>query len=118
MLADTPPPPPQVHQSAQEFDLDKWAIAVAQKETQQCKTGVARVKNCHGLRPGNTAPCTAGITESNFCMYNTTEESYEAFKKIWTTWYTTDRFPTAEEAFNYSQDHGWLPIVISIYNSL
>ena len=100
------------------FDLDKWARAVAQKETQQCAAGVGRVNNCHGLRPGNTAPCTAGVTASNFCKFNTEQESYDAFKKIWSTWYTTDRFPTQEEAIKYSQDPGWRAIVIDIYNKL
>ena len=111
-------PPVEVLESAPEFDLDKWARAVAQKETSSCTKGVGRFNNCHGIRPGNTAPCTAGVSASNFCIYNTQEESYEAFKKIWSTVYTTDRFPTDKEAFKYSKDWGWRAIVIDIYNKM
>lgn len=90
MLADTPPPPPQVHQSAQEFDLDKFARAVAMAETGNCTRGMGLSKNNafgimtweRGFREGRT--------------YEKCEDSYIDFKQIWTDHY--GGFPTQSMA--------------------
>lgn len=107
---------PIAYYGSNEFDLDKWAVAAATIETNNCKAGVGRVNNCFGIRPNNTAPCPAGVTHSNFCMYNSIEESYRDFKVVWSTNY--GEFPTIEQAYRYSTSYTWRDKVISVYNQL
>jgi hypothetical protein len=72
-----------------EFNIDKLAIAVAKSETWNCtKWYWASYNNCFGIRNGNTAPCTK-IGINRMCIYETPEQSYEAFKIIWSKWYKT-----------------------------
>lgn len=69
--------------------LDKVAYAVAMAETHNCTAkgsyGVM-YNNCFGIKNGNTAPCPK-VGRNRMCIYEKPEDSYVAFKKIWTTWY-------------------------------
>lgn len=82
------------------FDIDKLAKAVAMHETADCKkwTGI-KYDNCFWIRNWSIAPCKK-VSSSWFCIYNTPGESYEAFKKIWTTSY--GELPTLQMAIRWS----------------
>jgi hypothetical protein len=100
-----------------EIDLDKLAYAVAMAETANCTTGMGPTRNnCFGIKNGNTAPCDR-MSASRFCIYETPEQSYEAFKKIWSTWYKG--FPTIAQARRWTgndRPHHWLNTVTQYYN--
>lgn len=67
--------------------LDRLAHAVAKQETASCTKGYGKeYNNCFGIKNGNTAPCKK-IGRNRMCIYDHPDESYEAFKKIWSTWY-------------------------------
>ena len=71
--------------------------------------------NCHGIKNGNTAPCTK-IGRNRMCIYDSTDESYEAFKKIWSTWYK--EYPDMRLAIRYSGNDRpatWLASVNQYY---
>lgn len=95
-------------------NLKALAKAVAHQETQSCTKGTGKsLNNCFGIRNGNTAPCPK-ISSSNFCIYEKKEDSYQAFYKIWTTWYKT--FPNLEKAERWSKDGSiWLKNVTAFY---
>jgi len=84
-------------------------------ETENCTTGIGpSTNNCHGIRNGNTAPCDR-VTAGRFCIYESTEESYEAFKLIWSTWYKV--LPGEYEASRWSGNSPvWLENVLYYYN--
>lgn len=101
------------------FDLDKFAHAVARHETSSCtKWFWKEYNNCFGLKNGRIAPCKK-IGRLKMCIYDTPEESYEAFKKIWTEWYG-GKFPTYGAAKVYSGNDRastWLANVTKFYNN-
>lgn len=78
------------------FDIDKLAYAIAMAETHNCERWYWKLyNNCFWIKNWNTAPCKK-IWNNNMCIYETKEESYEAFKKIRSTWYKI--YPTKELA--------------------
>lgn len=84
-------------------------------ETANCTTGIGKsINNCFGIKNGNTAPCQK--QQGNMCVYNSREESYEAFKTIWLKWYKT--FPDYEMAYKWTggdNTQHWLRIVTEYY---
>lgn len=99
----------------QEFNIDILARAVAQHETANCKVGTGKYNNCFGIRNGNTAPCSQ-ISSSGFCIYETPEDSYEAFKIIWSKVY--GGFPDVAKTNKWTktQQTEWLNNVTYLYN--
>lgn len=98
------------------FNLDRLAYAVAMAETKNCKLGYgASHNNCFGIKKGRTVPCkTEGFRK--MCVFSSPEESYEAFKKIWSTHYKS--FPTLRLASIWTGNdnaHNWLRIVSHYY---
>lgn len=97
-------------------DLNRLAKAVAWAETHDCTKGYgASYNNCFGIKNGNTAPC-AKIGRSNMCIYETPEQSYEAFKKIWSRWYRA--YPNRNLASKWTgndRPDSWLAAVKSKY---
>jgi len=80
-------------------DLDKIAYAVAMAETGNCKLGYWKThNNCFWIKHWNTVPCT-WVPKWKMCKFESKEESYEAFKKIWGKWYKD--YP------NYKLAHRW-----------
>jgi hypothetical protein len=79
------------------IDIDKLAYAVSMAETHNCTKGYGlSVNNCFGIKNGSIAPCENQLKDRT-CIYEKPEESYIAFKKIWTKGYG-GRFPTIEDA--------------------
>jgi hypothetical protein len=65
-------------------------------ETHNCTKGYWKThNNCFWIKHWNTVPCP-GVPKLAMCKFNTHEESYEAFKIIWTTHYK--KFPTIKMA--------------------
>ena len=99
------------------FNLDALAKAVAKHETASCTKGYgAEYNNCFGIKNGNTAPCEQ-IGRNRMCIYNHPDESYEAFKIIWSRWY--GEMPTYTSAKRYSGNDRagtWLANVTQFYN--
>lgn len=74
-------------------DLDKLALAIRTAETSNCTAGTAiTYNNCYGIKNGSIAPCNRQST-GGFCIYDSHEESTQAFKKIWVEGYGGE-FPT------------------------
>lgn len=100
-----------------DFNLDKLAYAVRMAETHDCSKGYGKsYNNCYGIRNGGTAPCEkVGI--NRMCIYDTPEESTEAFKIIWAKVYGL-HFPTLADAKKWSGGGGanWLKNVKYYYN--
>lgn len=70
-----------------DFDLDKLARAVAMAETGNCTKWYGKTyNNCFGIKSGRTAPCPK-VGRNRMCIYEKPEDSYIAFKKIWSKWY-------------------------------
>ena len=96
-------------------DLDKLAKAVARHETGSCTIGNSALvhNNCFGVRECSGGRCYG------FKTYDTIEDSYEEFKRLWRDKY--GKFPNSYLAKRYSgsdrADH-WLANVTSVYNSL
>jgi hypothetical protein len=111
--------PVVVTNQSNSVDLDKLAYAVAMAETKDCTTGIGpKYLNCFGIKSGGTAPCSA-IGRSRFCIYNSKEESYEAFKIIWTKVYGGG-YPTRAQAERWTgkdRVDNWLRIVNQYYNA-
>lgn len=99
------------------FDIDKLAYAVAMSETHNCtKWYWLQYNNCFWIKNWNTAPCDK-IGNNRMCIYNDPEESYIAFKKIWSTWYKI--YPTRRIAERWTwKDNAtnWLYNVWHYYN--
>ena len=101
------------------FDVDKLAKAVAMHETKDCQLWYgSKYNNCFWIKNWNTAPCER-IWNNKMCIYNSPEESYKAFKKIWTeTWYN---WPvTREKAIVWSWDdraEDWYQNVTHFYET-
>ena len=101
-------------------NMDKLAYAVARQETQDCTLWYGlSYNNCFWIKNWNTAPCEK-IWRNSMCIYETPEESYEAFKTIWTetayNWYPTLR--KAEVWTGKDRAQEWLNNVTHIYESL
>ena len=99
--------------------LDKLAYAIAMAETQNCTVGYgASHNNCFGIKRGGIVPCTTrGFRK--MCVFASKEESYAAFKKIWTKGYGGG-FPTVAMAAVWTGNdnpHTWLSNVRKFYNS-
>lgn len=92
------------------LNINKLAYCVAKAETQNCTTGMGITKNnCHGLMTWER-----GFREGKW--YNTIEESYEDFKRLWMRSYKT--FPTYQMADKYTggdQTQIWLNTVTNCY---
>ena len=104
------------HNAKKEFNLDILAKAVARHETASCTKGYGKeYNNCFGIKWGNTAPCD-NVGRNKMCIYDHPDESYEAFKKIWSTWY--GQMPTLKTAQIYSGNDRaitWLNNVTNFY---
>jgi len=75
-----------------DFSLDRLARAVARHETANCTTGIGpQTNNCFGIRD---------FTTDWFKFYDTPEDSYKDFKRIWSTYYKG--FPTVKMAEKWS----------------
>jgi len=90
-LTGTPDKPKTGNQTVKDSftvpNLDKLAKAVAIAETGNCTAGYGlEYNNCFGIKNGNTAPCPR-IGRNRMCIYESPEESYAAFKIIWSRWY-------------------------------
>lgn len=106
------------------FDLDKLALAVGKHETGNCTLGYGKMyNNCVGMKMGNTAPCPVKngvrqIGRNNMCIYGDPQQSYDAFKIVWSKWY--GGLPDAEKAKRYSgndRSNIWLKNVLHFYHS-
>lgn len=100
------------------FDIDKFARAVAQHETWNCSkwTGI-KYNNCFGIKNWSIAPCEK-ISSSWFCIYENTQDSFEAFKKIRSTAY--GELPTLAMAERWTWNDRaeiWRKNVLNFYNS-
>lgn len=74
------------------YDLDKLAYAIAMAETKDCTLWYGKeYNNCFGIKRWNTVLCE-NIWRNSMCIFETKQQSYEAFKKIWTTHYKS--YPT------------------------
>lgn len=91
-------------------DLDKLSRAVGWAETHDCQLGYGKMfNNCVGLKNGSIAPCSK-IGQNNMCIYDTPEDSYKAFRKVWSLGYGS-RFPTYKDAQIYTgndRPESWL----------
>lgn len=110
----------QSHSSNTNFDIDRFARAVASHETVGCTMGYGRppYNNCFGIKNGSIAPCKK-MGKNRMCMYETREESFEAFKAIWKQGYG-NRLPTLAMAHTYSgsdRSDSWLVNVLNYYNN-
>jgi hypothetical protein len=98
-------------------DMDKLAYAIAMAETHNCTKGYGKsYNNCFGIKNGNTAPCKK-VGKNRMCIYDTPEESYVAFKIIWSKWYKG--FPTYKQAALWTgndRPDNWLKNVKFHYN--
>ena len=99
-------------------DMDKLAIAVARQETKWCTLWYwASYNNCFWIKNWNTAPCEK-VWRNKMCIYETPEESFEAFKKIWSeTWYNW--MPTLKKSVVWTWNDRpqiWLDNVLHFYN--
>jgi hypothetical protein len=99
------------------YDIDRLARAVAQHETGNCTLGYGSMyNNCFGIKNGRTAPCKS-IGMNRMCIYDTPEDSYVAFKKIWSKWY--NGMPTMYKAERWSGNdnkYAWYRNVTNFYN--
>lgn len=98
-------------------NLVALAHAVARHETHSCTKGYGKeYSNCFGLKNGNTAPCPK-IGRNRMCIYDHSDESYQAFYKIWSKWY--GGMPDIEMARKYSGNDRagiWLANVTAFYD--
>ena len=99
------------------FDLDKLAYAVAMAETKNCKSWFGKkYNNCFGIKNWNTVPCRR-TWRLRMCIFENPQESYKAFKKIWSTHYK--RFPDYRLAMIWTgkdRSRTWLYHVNYFYN--
>ena len=99
------------------FSLDKLAYAVAMQETKDCTLGYWKThNNCFWIKHWNTVPCP-WVPKMAMCKFKTKEESYRAFKIIWTKWYW--ELPNYEMAKRWSWDDRawiWKYNVLHFYN--
>lgn len=98
-------------------DIDKLAYAVSEAETSNCRVGYGiQYNNCFGIKGGSIVKCKTG--RNRMCIFNSKEESFDAFKKIWSKGYG-GRYPTLLDAEYWTgKDNArdWLRIVNYYYN--
>ena len=99
------------------FDIDKLAYAVAMAETKNGTLGYGKShNNAFGIKKGNTVPCeTVGFRK--MCKFDSIEDSYAAFKKIWGKWY--GGFPNRAKAATWTGNDNpdtWLRTVSFYYH--
>ena len=101
------------------FDLDRLARAVAIAETGNCTKGYGKTyNNCFWIKNGKTAPCPK-IGKSKMCIYEKPEDSYKAFKIIWSKWYKTHpNLISAQRWTGHDNAVRWLSHVNLHYNKL
>lgn len=56
--------------------------------------------NCFGIKSGKTAPCSK-VGKNRMCIYDKPEDSYKAFKKIWSKSYKNNP-PTLNDAIRWT----------------
>lgn len=99
------------------FSLDVLAYSVAMQETWNCTKWYGLThNNCFWIKHGNTVPCP-WVPKMAMCKFSSPEESYEAFKIIWTKWYW--ELPDINMAKRWSWDDRadhWLNNVLWHYN--
>ena len=99
------------------FNINKLAYAVAMQETKDCTLGYGKThNNCFWIKHWNTVPCP-GVPKMAMCKFETKEESYKAFKIIWSKWYW--ELPDYEMAKRWSWDDRagiWKYNVLHFYN--
>ena len=109
---------PVVKTTEKPFNLDKLAYAVAMQETKNCTLWYwATHNNCFWIKHGNTVPCP-WVDKMAMCKFDTPEESYEAFKIIWSKWYW--EMPTRRMAVKWSGNDRadiWLKNTLYFYNN-
>lgn len=107
-----------IEKNTSSFNLEKLAYSVAMQETWNCKKWTwLKYNNCFWIKNWNTAPCKK-ISSWWFCIYENTDESFEAFKKIWSTHYW--ELPTIRMAEFWTwKDRAeiWRNNVLYFYNS-
>lgn len=85
------------------YNIDHLARAIAWAETNHCTKGYGKMyNNCFWIRNGNTAPCPK-IWINNMCIYDTPEQSYDAFRVIRSTRY--DGMPNMKKAERRTGKH-------------
>lgn len=101
------------------FDLDKLAKAVAIAETGNCTKGYGKTySNCFWIKSGKTAPCPK-VWKNKMCIYEKPEDSYKAFKIIWSKWYRTHpNLVSAQRWTGHDNAVRWLSHVNLYYNKL
>lgn len=90
------------------LDYDRLAYAVAMTETANCTKGVGKsLSNCFGIRSGK-----------GYKRYNSPEESYADFKRIWKKYYK--RYPDMKLARKYCPPNAakWLKTVNYYYSKI
>ena len=99
-----------------EFDINRLAYAVAMAETKDCTLWYWKThNNCMWIKHWNTVPCP-WVPKMAMCKFETKEDSYEAFKTIWTKWY--GEYPTYNLAHKWTwgdRVNNWLNIVAFYY---
>ena len=88
-------------------------------ETGNCTKGYGvEYWNCFGLKNGSIAPCKE-IGRNKMCIYANPNESYEAFKQVWTKGYSGE-FPSYKAAQVWTgndRPDTWLTNVKYYYNN-
>ena len=100
-----------------DFNINKLAYAVAYHETKNCQLWYGKkYNNCFWIKQNRTARCDK-VGRNKMCIYKTPEDSYKAFKIIWSKWYWW--LPTIEMAKRWSGNDRakeWRRNVLYIYN--
>lgn len=99
------------------FSIDILSYAVSMQETWNCTKWYGLThNNCFWIKHWNTVLCP-WVPKLAMCKFNSPEESYEAFKIIWTKWY--GEIPDINMAKKWSWDdraEEWLDNVLWFYN--
>jgi len=87
-------------------------------ETKNCELGYGEMyNNCFGVKNGSIAPCEK-IGNNRMCIYTHPDQSYEAFKKIWTIGYG-GHYPSRKAAAVWTgndRPDNWMKNVNYYYN--
>ena len=99
-------------------EIDRIAYAASVAETSNCTEGKGiSNNNCFGIKNGGIAPCVS-MDAGRFCIYETTEQSFDAFKKIWVEGYGGG-YPTTNMAAVWTGNDrpgNWLNNFADAYN--
>ncbi len=89
------------------------------QETKNCTEWYWKThNNCFWIKHWNTVPCL-WVPKMAMCKFDTPEESYEAFKIIWTKWYW--ELPNKNKAITWTwndRSQIWLDNVLYFYNKM